>query len=155
MSDFEATPERYSSENGYTTDQLIYTATQYLNGSAAFYTGCMIKYAARWWRKDGIIDLKKCIDYSQAIAKNPMHKPQLDVNKINQFRFVGYNHICNIARDFGSTLYHTYNVPHTNHDLAVLAAYTDRLIIDSCTWWMFDNVEHVENLCNEMIEFVR
>ena len=57
-------PAHYQSKTGLTTWDVIEAFTDGLNGREAFDAGCLIKYACRWHKKDGIRDLEKIIEYA-------------------------------------------------------------------------------------------
>ena len=62
-------PEHYQSKTGLTTWDVIEAFTDGLNGREAFDAGCLIKYACRWHKKDGIRDLEKIIEYAKHLIE--------------------------------------------------------------------------------------
>lgn len=62
-------PSHYQSESGLEVIDVINAFTSELKGYKAVYTGNVIKYICRWFKKNGLQDLKKAKWYLDHLIK--------------------------------------------------------------------------------------
>lgn len=65
-----AHPNHYQSTGGLEVWDVIEAFTSDLSGVEAFDTGNCIKYICRWYKKNGLQDLKKCKEYLDHLIKH-------------------------------------------------------------------------------------
>lgn len=71
-------PEHYASKNGLEVIDVIAAFTAELSGIEATDTGNIIKYACRWYKKNGIQDLKKIMWYTQHLIDQLEAKEKIE-----------------------------------------------------------------------------
>lgn len=133
-------PSYYETEHGYQAKDLIVIAVEPLTGILAFYTGNMIKYACRWWRKGGIEDLKKIQNYAKFIMdilQDPVHRLYRRVNFADRLN-IG-NRMHPIISDFKNSCRYEFD-NEAKH------------LIQSACRWFWDGPETFESALRSISE---
>lgn len=150
-------PNYYKTSNGHEARDLIALATLRLSGETAFYTGCMVKYACRWWRKGGSSDIHKIISYCEFLKE--LSKSDALLIKRESFadrlKIGRPFSVASLCDEFKHDLFEKTDY---NENIRTIS---DDILRSCCNWWnekkddnKVKNLDHIIDCCVRMLNIL-